>query len=146
MSVGPHPFSAMIEIILNKKGGSLGIVQDYVVITEYQKRGGIHWHILFWVEPGSASSNVVMAEIPRYSDTSSIEAKYARRMVQKYEMHCECYPSRCFEGYGGKVLSKCKYGFPFLKFHNLWMKLMRIVYALFTDVGVRRIVWLYHTI
>ena len=63
MSVEPHPlesvigaekrFSVMMEIILNKKGGPLGIGQDCVVKTEYQKRGGLHWHnILFWVEPG----------------------------------------------------------------------------------------------
>ena len=47
MSVGPHPlesvlgaekrFSAMLEIILNKKGGPLGIVKDFVIKTEYQK-------------------------------------------------------------------------------------------------------------
>ena len=54
-----------------------------------------------------------MAEMPRYSDTSNVQAQYARRMVQKYQMRRECYPSRCFKGYGGKVLSKCKYGFPF---------------------------------
>ena len=49
MSVGPHPlasmlgaekrFSAMLEIILNKQGGPLGIVQDFVVKTEYQTTG-----------------------------------------------------------------------------------------------------------
>ena len=44
-----------------------------------------------------------MAEMPRHSDTSNIEAQYARR----------CYPTRCFKGYGGKTLTKCKYGFPF---------------------------------
>ena len=123
MSVGPHPlesvlgaekrFSAMLEIILNKQGGPLGVVQDFVVKTEYQKRGGIHWHILFWVEPGTTPNDVVMAEMPCYRDTSNIEAQYARRMVQKYQMHRQCYPTRCFKGYGGKVLSKCKYGFPF---------------------------------
>ena len=94
MSVGPHPlesvlgaekrFSAMLEILLNNKGGPLGIVKDFVVKTEYQKRGGIHWHILFWVEPDTVPDNVVMAEMPRYSDVSNIQAQYARRMVQKY--------------------------------------------------------------
>ena len=54
-----------------------------------------------------------MAEMPHYRDTSNIEAQYARRMVQKYQMHHQFYPSQCFKGYGGKVLSKCKYGFPF---------------------------------
>ena len=122
MAVGPHPlesvlgaekrFSTMLEILLNK-GGPLGVVKDFVVKSVYQKRDGIHWHILFWVESGTASDNVVMAEMPRYSDTSNVQAQYVRRMVQKYQMHRECYPSRCFKGYGGKVLSKCKYGFPF---------------------------------
>jgi len=91
------------EIILNKKGGPLGIVKDYVVKIEYQKRGGIHWHILFWVEPGTVPDNVIMAEMPRYNDATNIQAQYARRMVQKYQMHHEC-----FKGYGGKILSKCK--------------------------------------
>ena len=91
----------------------MGIVKYFIVKTEYQKRGGIHWHILFLVEPDTVPDNVVMAEMPRYSDVSNIQAQYARRMVQKYQVHRECYPSRCFKGYGGKVLSKCKYGFPF---------------------------------
>ena len=88
-------------------------MQDYVVKTEYQKWGGIHWHILFWVEPGTAPENEVMTEMPRYSDTSNVEAQYARCMVQKFQVHHECFTSRCFKGYGGKVLTKCKYGFPF---------------------------------
>ena len=66
-----------------------------------------------------------MAEMPRYSDTSNVQAQYARRMVQKYQIHRECYPSRCFKGYGGKVLSKYKYGGK--------------VYVLFTNVGVKKI-------
>ena len=122
-AVGPHPlesifgaekrFHAMMDILLDKTTGPLGLVKDYVVKTEYQKRGGIHWHILFWIEPGTAPDNVVMAEMPRHPDTSNVEAQYARRMVQKYQVHRECYPSRCLKGYGGKVLSRCKYSFPF---------------------------------
>ena len=122
-AVGPHPlesilgaekrFHAMMDILLDKTAGPMGLVKDYVVKTEYQKRGGIHWHILFWIEPGTAPDNVVMAEMPRHSDTSNVEAQYARRMVQKYQVHRECYPSRCLKGYGGKVLSRYKYGFPF---------------------------------
>ena len=106
-------FSAMIDILLDKKSGPLGVVTDYAVKKEYQKRGGLHWHILFWVEPGSTPDNVVLAELPRSSDTQNVQAQYARRMVQKYQMHCECHPERCFKGYGGKILTKCKYGFPF---------------------------------
>ena len=122
-AVGPYPlesilgaekrFHAMMDILLDKTSGPLGLVRDYVVKTEYQKRGGIHWHILFWVEPGTVPDNVVSAELPRHPDTSNIQAQYARRMVQKFQMHRQCYPSRCLKGYGGKVLSRCKYGFPF---------------------------------
>lgn len=54
-----------------------------------------------------------MAEGPCYGDVSNIQAHYATRMVQKYQVHRECYPSRCFRGMVEKFLSKCKYGFPF---------------------------------
>ena len=51
--------------------------------------------------------------MPRSADTQNVQAQYARRMVQKYQMHRECHPDRCFKGYAGKILTKCKYGFPF---------------------------------
>ena len=122
-SVGPHPlesvlgaekrFSAFMDMLLDKKSSPVGEVMDYVTKKEYQRRGGIHWHILVWVKPGTAPENVVMAELPRASDPNDERAQYIRRMVQKFQMHRECHPERCFKGYGGKVLSKCKYGFPF---------------------------------
>ena len=132
----------MIEIILNKKGGPLGIVRDYVVKTEYQKKGGIHWHILFWVEPGSAPSNVLMAEIPRCSDTSNVEAKEWCRSI-KYIVND--IPRDVLKDIVERYFKSVSMTF-LLKVPNLWMKLMRIVYTSFTDVGVRRIVWLCHTI
>ena len=106
-------FSAMMDILLDKKLGPLGIVVDFAVKKEYQKHGGLHWHILFWVQPGSTPDNVVLAEMPRCADTQNVQAQYARRMVQKYQMHRECHLDRCFKGYAGKILTKCKYGFPF---------------------------------
>ena len=122
-SVGSHPlesvlgaekrFSAFMDLLLDKKSGPVGEVTDYVTKKEYQRRGGIHWHILVWVKPGTAPENVVMAELPRASDPNDKRAQHIRRMVQKFQMHRECHPERCFKGYGGKVLSKCKYGFPF---------------------------------
>ena len=81
-AVGPNPlesvlgaekrFSAMMDILLDKKSGPLGIVADFAVKKEYQKRGGLHWHIFFWVQPGSTPDNVVLAEMPRSADTSTI--------------------------------------------------------------------------
>ena len=38
------------------------------------------------MQSSTVPDNVVMAEIPRYNDTSNVEAKYAR-MIQKYQMH-----------------------------------------------------------
>ena len=106
-------FSAMMDILLDKNSGPLGTVVDFAVKKDYQKRGGLHWHILFWVQPGSTPDNVVLAEMPCSADTQNVQAQYARRMVQKYQMHHECHPDRCFKGYAGKILTKCKYGFPF---------------------------------
>ena len=103
----------MMDILLDKKSGPLSVVTDYAIKKEYQKRGGLHWYILFWVELGSTPNNVVLAELPRSSDTLNVQAQYARRMVQKYQMHWECHPQRCFKGYAGKMLHKCKYGFLF---------------------------------
>ena len=122
-AVGPNPlesvlgaekrFTAMMDILLDKNSGPLGIVVDFAVKKEYQKCGGLHWHILFWVQPGSTPYNVVLAEMPHSADTRNVQAQYAHRMVQKYQMHRECHPDRCFKGYAGKILTKCKYGFPF---------------------------------
>jgi len=102
-----------MDILLDKKTSPVGEVIDYVTKKEYQGRGGIHWHILVWVKPGTAPENVIMAELPRACDPSDERVQYIRRMVQKFQMHRECRPDRGFKGYGGKVLSKCKYGFPF---------------------------------
>ena len=122
-SVGSNPlesvlgaekrFSTMMDILLDKKCGPLGVVIDYAVKKEYQKRGGLHWHLLFWVESGSSPDDVISAELPRSGDITNVQAQYARKMVQRYQMHRECYPERCFKGYAGKILTKCKYGFPF---------------------------------
>ena len=106
-------FSAMKDIMLDEKCGPLGTVIDYAVKKEYQKRGGLHWHILFWVEPSTTPDDVISAELLHSNDTTNVQAQYARKMVQKYQVHRECYPERCFKGYAGKILTKCKYGFPF---------------------------------
>ena len=50
--------------------------------------------------------------MPCSANTQNVQAQYARKMVQKYQMHRECHPDRCFKGYTGKILTKCKYGFP----------------------------------
>ena len=67
-------FSAMMDILLDKKSGPLGIVVDFTVKKEYQKRGGLHWLILFWVQQSSTPDNVVLAEMPHSVDTQNVQA------------------------------------------------------------------------
>ena len=62
--------------------------------------------------PGLQPPMAVMAEMPRAADTSDVRAAYLRKLVENMLQHKTCYPSR-FKGSHGKVLSKCKYGFPF---------------------------------
>ena len=80
---------------------------------EYQRRGAVHWHMLLWVEPGTAPKHAVMTEMPRAADVNDVRAAYLRKLVYRMLQHKSCYPSRCFKGSHGKVLSKCKYSFPF---------------------------------
>ena len=121
--VGPKPqisvlaaekrYDWFMSILRSPDGGPLGVVKDSVVKKEYQRRGAVHWHMLLWVEPGTAPKHAVMAEMPRSADTSDVVAAYLRKLVDNMLKHKVCYPSRCFKGSHGKVLSKCKYGFPF---------------------------------
>jgi len=99
--------------ILTGSNGPLGTVEEYVWKKEYQRRGAVHWHILFWIQPGTEPEGTIMAEVPRCADVSNQVAAYLRKIVKKMLLHDRCYPDRCFKGSFGKVLSYCKYGFPF---------------------------------
>lgn len=121
--VGPKPqisvlaaekrFDWFMSILKSPNGGPLGVVKDSVVKKEYQRRGAVHWHMLLWVEPGTAPKHAVMAEMLRAADTNDAVAAYLRKLVDNMLKHKVCYSFRCFKGSHGKVLSKCKYGFPF---------------------------------
>ena len=104
-------FDWFMSILRSPEGGPLGKVTDSIVKKEYQRRGAVHWHMLIWVEPGTAPPHAVMAEMPRAADTSDVRAAYLRKLVENMLQHKTCCPSHCFKGSHGKVLSKCKYGF-----------------------------------
>ena len=106
-------FDWFMSVLRSPEGGPLGRVVDSIFKKEYQRRGAVHWHILIWMEPGSAPPHAVMMEMPRAADTSDVRAAYFRKLVENMLQHKTCYPSCCFKGSHGKVLSKCKYGFPF---------------------------------
>ena len=102
-----------MSILRSPQGGPLGVVEDFIIKKEYQRRGAVHWHMLLWVKSNSAPMHAVMAEMPRAADTSNKTAAYLRKLVDNMLQHKTCHPSRCFRGSHGKTLSKCKYGFPF---------------------------------
>lgn len=102
-----------MDIITHPDGGPLGVMEDFVWKKEYQKRGAVHWHIFFWVKPDTVPENAIMAEVPRGPDTTDAYAAYLCKLVLKMFTHSRCHPDRCFKGSFGKVLSSCKYGFPF---------------------------------
>ena len=58
----------MTNIIRNRKG-PFGTVQEYWWRVEYQKRGGLHIHMVVWCQPGTVSPNVISAEMPGHSKT-----------------------------------------------------------------------------
>ena len=63
-------FEWIMKIILSRDGdGPFGIVEDYGVEKEYQKRGTVHWHMLLWCKPGTIPEDCIMAELPRSSNT-----------------------------------------------------------------------------
>ena len=71
-----------MSILRSSEGGPLGVVTDSIVKKEYQRRGAVHWHMLIWVEQGTAPPHAVMAEMPRASDTSDVRAAYLRKLLK----------------------------------------------------------------
>ena len=98
-------FDWFLNILRSPEGGPLGVVTDSIIKKEYQCRGAVHWHMLIWVEPGTAPPHAVMAEMPRAANTSDVRAAYLRKLVENMLQHKTCYPSRCFKSSHGKVLS-----------------------------------------
>ena len=118
------------------------MVNDLVIKKEYQKRGMVHWHMLVWVEEGTAPEHAVMAEMPRGPDTDDKTASYLRQLVGDMLVHKQCYASRCFKGSHGKTLTNCEYGFPFKVVRGWMMRRCGIC----TNALSRKIPWLCHTI
>ena len=101
----------MNTYLRSNKEGPLGRAADYVW-KEYQKRGAVHWDMLFWMELGTNPDDEVVAEMPRPADINSVVGKYVRKMVKKLETHDHCTP-KCFQKVFGKTSRECKYSFPY---------------------------------
>ena len=96
----------MTNIIRNRKG-PFGIVQEYWWRVEYQKRGGLHIHMVVWCKPGTVPANVISAEMPRFKHDQN---EHFRDRVQRYMIH-NCREFYCRTGAGGRLLPKCRHGF-----------------------------------
>ena len=75
-----------MSIMRSPEGGPLEVVTDSFVKKEYNT-GAIHWHMLIWVEPGTAPLHAMMAEMPRTADTTDVRAAYLRKEVENMLQH-----------------------------------------------------------
>lgn len=95
--------------VLKDPEGIFGNVEDYWLRVEYQKRGGLHVHMVLWVEEGSLPENAIESEMPRFEHPHN---EKWREYVNAFQIH-SCRPKRCHKGFQGKMTKRCKYGFPF---------------------------------
>ena len=100
-------FEALHDIFQGKKS-VFGEVQNWWYRVKSQNRGALHIHMILWIKEGTIPDNVIVAELPRGDDEDS---QHLRELVQKFQVHT-CRPNRCFRTTSGKVITRCKYGFP----------------------------------
>jgi len=111
-------FSKFMKTFVLTENNVLGKVTDYWWRIEYQKRGGIHVHMVVWCDPDKMPKDTqVCAEMPRFSDPRDPSKPHPdnqkwRDIISRYHKH-GCRPVRCHQGPLGKKLRICKYGFPF---------------------------------
>ena len=97
----------------NQTGGIFGVVLDYVITIEYQKRGNPHAHCLFWLKDPIRDEDIdkcISAEIPDPQEDPELFD-----VIIKQNLHGPCGPNypvgRCvWVEQGGK--KKCPKSFP----------------------------------
>ncbi|RWS20829.1 Pif1p-like protein, partial [Leptotrombidium deliense] len=99
---------------LIKSQNLIGEVENWYFRAEYQNRGAIHWHIVWWVKPGTIPPNCIVAELADANSTDP-DVRYLRQLGLAFQIH-SCRP-RC--GRNEKNKYKCKYGFPYSKNNTL---------------------------
>ena len=100
-------FEALHDILQSKKS-VFGEVEYWWYRVESQNRGALHIHMILWIKQGTMRGDAIIAELPRGNDE---ESQHLRELVEKFQVH-KCRPNRCFLTTRGKLLTKCKYGFP----------------------------------
>ena len=64
--------------------------------------------MILWIKEGTIPHDAILAELPRGNDE---ESRHLKELVEKFQVH-KCRPNRCFRTTSGKVMTRCKYGFP----------------------------------
>ena len=65
--------------------------------------------MLIWIKPGTETVGLISAQMPRYIHPCN---HTWRNVVEQFMIHT-CRRERCFKGPNGRILHKCKFGFPF---------------------------------
>jgi hypothetical protein len=74
----------------DKNDSNLGHIEHHWGKFEYQKRGAVHDHMVFWIKPGTIPANDVMAEIPRYKDMNNPIVKKLVMDTKGRKLKTEC--------------------------------------------------------
>ena len=110
-------FAALLKFIL--EADPIGKVSNYFIRTEYQGRGVVHFHCLFWVDGapiiGKSPDKQVASFIQKYASCKlpdKNEEVELHDMVDKYQRHrCRDYCLRLVKS-AGKWKKACRFGFP----------------------------------
>ncbi|OWA55537.1 hypothetical protein BV898_19921, partial [Hypsibius exemplaris] len=111
-------FEGFMDRFIRTENNVFGRVKDWWYRMEYQKRGGIHIHmVIWWDEERSPKEQKISAEMPRFKDPNDPTKPHPmndlwREAVLQTQIH-HCFDSRCLRGPGRTRLKNCKYGFPF---------------------------------
>ncbi|OWA54733.1 hypothetical protein BV898_19133 [Hypsibius exemplaris] len=111
-------FEGFMDRFIRTENNVFGRVRDWWYRMEYQKRGGIHIHmVIWWDEETAPNEQKISAEMPRFKDPNDSTKPHPmndlwREAVLQTQIH-HCFDSRCLRGPGGTRLQNCKYGFPF---------------------------------
>ena len=105
-------FKMVHKIIMDPKGGPLGKITDFWWRREYQSRGSVHIHAVYWDDDNFPTpEDDVEAILPPYNQITDSHDKLkmvANACVKKYMLH-DCNKGKCVR----KDTNLCKYGYPF---------------------------------
>jgi hypothetical protein len=100
------------KIITDHNGGPLGKVTDFWWRREYQSRGSVHIHAVYWTDDNYPTpDDEVVAFVPPFDpiiDKDDEIKMISNAAVKKFMLH-DCTKGKC----SNNASNKCKYGYPF---------------------------------